>query len=124
MSRARSARHTREIRKNPRRRVRRFPHNALFRHRYAEDMQLRLSIGAILLVAVSACATGPGYIAENPIWNTQPTVEDVMRNYPRELARVPSDRATLQCEVLEDGVLDHCRVLQAPPPGYAFAPPR
>ncbi len=82
-------------------------------------MCARLSL--ILLLALCACASNT--IGETSVVNTRPTVEDVMRGYPGEtFAHGPP--AILQCDVLEDGVLDNCRVLQQAPPGYAFAPPR
>lgn len=87
------------------------------------NMHFRPWLGAVLLVALSACASG--YTAENPNWIVRPAREEIATEYPGGAPAVgPSGRATLQCEVLGGGLLDHCHVLQQEPPGYAFAPPR
>jgi protein TonB len=84
-------------------------------------MHLRLSLGALILLAVSACASGYGDTPDNPIRIVRPTREEIMNEYPRDaLERGVSGRATVECEVVANGLLDHCRVLEEDPAGYGF----
>ena len=84
-------------------------------------MNLRLSFGALILLAISACASGYGDTPENPIRIVRPTREEIMIEYPPDaLARGVSGRATVECEVVASGLLDHCLVLQEDPAGYGF----
>jgi TonB family protein len=69
----------------------------------------------------SACASGYGDTPENPIRIVRPTREEIMSQYPRDaLAQGISGRATVECEVIASGLLDHCRVLEEAPTGYGF----
>lgn len=84
-------------------------------------MQLRHTVGAFILLAVAACASGQGDTPDNPIRIVRPTREEIMREYPPDaLAQGVSGRATVQCEIVSSGVLDHCSVLDENPTGYGF----
>jgi protein TonB len=84
-------------------------------------MRLRLFLAALVLLAASACASGYGDTPDNPIRIVRPTREEIMHEYPRDaLERGVSGRATVECEVVANGLLDHCRVLEEDPAGYGF----
>jgi periplasmic protein TonB len=84
-------------------------------------MHFRLSFGALLLLAVSACASGYGDTPDNPIRIVRPTREQIMAEFPPDaLARRITGRATVECEVIAGGLLDHCFVQEEDPPGYGF----
>jgi protein TonB len=76
---------------------------------------------AILLLATSGCASRPGDTPDNPIRIVRPTREAIMSQYPRDaLAQGVSGRTVVECEIIANGLLDHCRVLEEDPPGYGF----
>ena len=83
---------------------------------------MRLStVSAFLILALSACASGLGDTPDNPIRIVRPTREEIMREYPpNALAAQVSGRATVGCEVIAGGLLDHCRVQEEQPAGYGF----
>jgi TonB family protein len=102
------------------RRIRRAPHNAAHRALYARAMRYRNALGALALLAASACSTY-GDTADNPIRIVRPTRQEIMRVYPREaLAQGISGRATVECEIITGGQLDHCRVVTEDPEGKGF----
>jgi TonB family protein len=84
-------------------------------------MRLRFFLGTLLLLAASACETGPGTSADNPIRVVRPTREEIMARYPRAaLEKGIAGSATVECEVISSGLLDHCVVLKEDPEGYGF----
>lgn len=83
-------------------------------------MACRLAFGALALLAASACSTY-GDTADNPIRIVRPTKAEIMSHYPREaLAQGVSGRATVECEIVANGLLDRCRVVDEEPAGQGF----
>jgi len=84
-------------------------------------MHFRPLLGALGLLAASACASGYGDTADNPIRIVRPTRQEIMNHYPpAALQQQITGRATVECEVIADGLLDHCRTLEEDPSGYGF----
>lgn len=84
-------------------------------------MRRHLAFSALTLLAVNACASGYGDTPENPIRIARPSREEIMSQYPRDaLAQGVSGRATVECEVIANGLLDHCRVVEEHPAGHGF----
>jgi protein TonB len=88
---------------------------------HSRRMRLRQTLLALTLLFAGACASGQGDTADNPIRIVRPTREDIMREYPPDaLARGVSGSATVECEIIRAGLLDHCSILTEDPPGEGF----
>ena len=84
-------------------------------------MHWRQTVFALALTIACACASGQGDTADNPIRIVRPTREEIMREYPPDaLARGVSGRATVECQIIREGLLDHCSILEEDPPGQGF----
>jgi periplasmic protein TonB len=84
-------------------------------------MHVRRTVCALTLLLAGACASSQGYTADNPIRIVRPTREEIMREYPPDaLARGVSGNATVECEIIREGLLDHCSILIEDPAGQGF----
>ena len=84
-------------------------------------MRFRPLLAALMLLAVSACASGYGDTPDNPIRIVRPTRAEIMQQYPRAaLEQHITGRATVECEVIAGGLLDHCRTVEEEPAGHGF----
>lgn len=64
---------------------------------------------------------GASIVIEKPHWRRMPSGRDLHKAVPRTAERAGvSGRATIQCEVVLDGLLDRCVVVEETPAGYGF----
>jgi TonB family protein len=84
-------------------------------------MRLGKTVVALVLLVASACVSSQGDTPDNPIRIVRPTREEIMREYPPDaLAQRITGRATVECEVTANGMLDQCLVMDEEPIGHGF----
>lgn len=80
-----------------------------------------------IVAAVAALASGQAHADPQanwpigPDWLHKPTAQDMANYYPEKGQRdAVSGRGIIDCDVTAKGLLDHCRVVDEFPTGYAF----
>jgi TonB family protein len=80
-----------------------------------------------IVVAVAALASAQAHAdpkpnwPKGPDWLRKPTGQDMANYYPEKAQRdAVSGRGIIDCDVTAKGLLDHCRVVDDFPAGYAF----
>jgi TonB family protein len=80
-----------------------------------------VAIASALLVAQAGAAPAGQSQVVPPAWLRKPTVDDLMRVYPRDALRHNVwGAAVVSCQVTEKGELSGCQVLQESPPNEGF----
>jgi periplasmic protein TonB len=82
-----------------------------------------VAIASALLIAQAGAASAPAGQTQDvpPNWLRKPTVDDLMRVYPRDALRHRIEgRAVVSCRVTEKGELADCKALQETPPNEGF----
>lgn len=76
---------------------------------------------AVLVLGVATANASPAKVIQHPDWVQKPTGDDVERFYPSKArAESVSGRATIICDVTNEGSLVHCKVIEESPKGYGF----